>query len=381
MSADRKEPIRILQVVGRMDRGGTEALLMSAFRHVNKAEVIFDFVEQTEDHCDYDDEILSLGGKIWRCPTISLRNINQYRKWWINFLNEHPEYYVIHGHSRGSGPIYLSVAKAMGRITIIHCHSNSMGKGLSGIKRAVWQYPLHFIPDYYFACSQDAGYSQFGRHRKFTVIKNGIETEKYVWNPSARKKIRDELNLKDAYVIGNVARFSKPKNHEFLIDIFLEVKKRIPNAKLLLAGGHSEGDREEMIRNKFKALNLQDDVMFLGVRDDVNQLLQAMDLFLLPSHFEGMPLSLVEAQAASLPCVVSKDHIPQEINVTGLVTYIPLSESAAEWADIILSISEQNMERKDQSAAIAREGFDISSSCDYLCGFYKYLFNQVKPNE
>lgn len=376
MNEETKRPIRILQVVGRMDRGGTEALLMSLFRHVNRDEIMFDFVEQTTDHCDYDDEIQSLGGKIFRCPALNIRNIPAYRQWWEKFLTEHPEYYIVHGHSRGSAPIYLRVAKKLGRVAIIHCHNNSNGKGLRAVQRYIWQYPLRFFPDYYFACSADAGYSQFGKHRTFTIIRNGIETQKFIWNEEARNQLRKELGIENSFVIGNVARFVKQKNHKFLIDIICETKKIIPEAKFLLIGGHGEGTLEQDVREKIRKLNLQDDVLFLGVRDDVNELLQAMDLFLLPSHFEGLGIVNIEAQAAGLPCVVSKDVIPSEVNISNLVYFVSLAESASEWAEVILDIKNHYPVRRDMTEIIRSSGYDISSSLEYLTGFYKNLYKK-----
>ena len=373
---DVKRPIRILHVVGRMDRGGTEALLMSLFRHVDRSRICFDFIEQTNDHCDYDDEILSLGGKIWRCSPITFRTIRSYKRWWIEFLSAHPEYYVIHGHSRGSGTVYLSVAKKLGRKTIIHCHSSSHGTGLPAVRRYIWQYPLRFIPDYYFACSKEAGYSQFGHHKYFTVIKNGIETNRFVYNREIREQVRKELGLTDEYAICNVARFVKVKNHEFLIQIFQEVKKTIPEAKLYLIGGHSDDGREERIRKIVNDKGLDNDVVFLGVRNDVDRLLQAMDLSILPSLFEGLPVSNIEAQAAGLPCVISKDVISNETDITGLVHYVSLNEPASKWAAEIKKIKDSNLQRTDTSDLIRKSGFDIQSTLEYLTGFYEHLYGQ-----
>ena len=360
-------PVKILHVVGRMDRGGTEALLMNLLRTIDRTRFQFDFVEQTQDVCDYDEEILSMGSTIYRCPHISLRNLKQYRQWWRKFYREHPEYRIIHGHSRGSGPIYLDEAKKAGRITIAHCHSSSHGKGLAGLVRYIWQLPLRYAAEYNFACSLDAGISQYGSDRMFHVIKNGIQSEKFIWNSDIRTIVRQELSIKEAFVIGNVSRFESPKNHQFLISVFVEIKKRQPNAKLLLVG---KGTLETEIRKQIRSVGLSNDVVFTGARSDVNRLLQSMDVFVFPSHYEGLPLALVEAQAAGLPCFASAKVIAPEVKLTDLLHFIPLEESPARWAEIILANAIAPEQRQNTSKAIIDAGFDIRSTAEQLSEFY-----------
>lgn len=365
--------IRILHVVGRMDRGGTEALLMNLLRTIDHTQFQFDFVEQTQDICDYDQEIYAYGGKIYRVPHITLISITKYRKWWDMFLKEHPEYHIIHGHSRGTAPIYLKEAQRHGRITILHCHSNAYGRGIKGKIRYIWQLPLRKLADYNFACSYDSGVSQFGRNGKFKVIKNGIPTRLYSWNPTMRKTKRQEFGLDDEeLVIGNVARFEEPKNHKFLLKIFSEIQKINPRSKLLLVG---QGTLEKAIRKQTIELGIEDHVIFTGVRSDVNELMQAMDVFVLPSYFEGLGIVNVEAQTAGLPCFVSDKVIPQEVNLTNLMHYIPLSASPKEWAQKILEEKINIKNRKDMSSKIIEAGFDIESTCNILCEFYKGLVN------
>lgn len=362
-----EKKIRILHVVGRMDRGGTESLLMSLIREMKGENIVYDFVEQTEDICDYDEEIISLGSKIYRCRALTPYNINEYKIWWEQFLKEHPEYYIVHGHSRGSAPIYLKVAKKLGRRTIAHCHNNSNGKGIKAVKRYIWQFPLRYIPEFCFACSKDSGYSQFGKHRKFEVILNGIQTRKYTWDLNVREIYRKKFGLENTFVIGNVARFELQKNHEFLIDIFREIKQLEPKAKLMLVG---KGTRENIIREKVQQLGLADDVIFMGLRTDVEKLMQVMDVFVLPSYFEGLGIVNIEAQAAGLHCFVSDKVIPKEIEVTELVHYIPLQNSALDWAKQIVKEKDSIQERRNTYDDIAKAGFDIETTKNYLNNFY-----------
>lgn len=367
-----EEPIKILHVVGRMDRGGTEALLMNLLRTIDRTKFQYDFVEQTDDVCDYDEEILALGSKIYRVPHISLRNLSGYRAWWRTFYQQHPEYRIIHGHSRGSGPVYLSEARKAGRITIAHCHNNSHGKGIRGLIRYLWQLPLRRAADYNFACSFDSGISQFGKNGTFQVIKNGIQTEKYAWSLEKREELRKTLGVENAFVVGNVARFVEQKNHTFLVSVFAEIKKQRPDAKLVLIG---QGYLEKNVREQLAALNLTEDALFLGLRSDVPDLLQAMDVFVLPSLFEGLGIVNIEAQTAGLPCFASAKVVAPEVKLTELMHFISLEESPAYWAEYILSHTVPVEQRRDQSQAIIDAGFDIRTTAEQLNKFYVDVLN------
>lgn len=362
--------IRVLHVVRQMNRGGTEALLMNLLRTIDRDKFQFDFVEQTDECCEYDEEIISLGSRVYHSPHISLRNLHSYRMWWREFFKKHPEYRIVHGHSRGSAPVYLYEAKKAGCVIAVHSHNNSFGKGIRGFGRYIWQFPLRYMADYNFACSIDAGISQFGKKGKFTVIKNGIITEKYSWNPISRKRIREAYNIDDKFVVGNVARFSGQKNHFFLIDIFNEIQKRKPQSVLLLIG---QGGLEERVRQQVSKFNLEEKVIFAGVRPDVEDYLQAMDVFVLPSLFEGLGIVNIEAQAAGLPCFVSADVIPAEIDLTDLVHHISLKKSPSEWAEQILDNQIPLENRKSRTEEIKNGGYDIEDTAKLLCEFYEEM--------
>lgn len=367
-SEHMSEPIRVLHVVGQMNRGGTETLLMSLLRETNRADFQYDFVEQTEAPCDYDEEILALGSQIFRCPTIHLTNLRAYRRWWRDFFRQHPEYRIVHGHSRGSAPIYLDEANKAGRITIVHCHNNSFGFGVKGVIRRVWQQPLKHLGDYNFACSYDSGVSQFGKNGKFSLVRNGINAPHFAWDPAAREKVRQELGLSENLVLGNVARFEAQKNHAFLIDLFYEVQKLRPDARLMLVGG---GSLEPEIRQQAEKLGILDKIIFTGVRSDVNELLQAMDVFVLPSHYEGLGIVNIEAQAAGLPCFVSAKVVPPEAKVTELLQYIPLEAGAKAWAEQIVAGVIPPEKRRNTTEEIIRAGFDIHATAAELEQFYR----------
>ena len=359
--------IKVLQVVGRMDYGGTETLLMNLLRVLDQNSIQYDFVAQTPEECAYDQEIYSYGAKIYRCPHISWRNLKSYREWWQKFFLEHPEYLIVHGHSRGSAPIYLDEAKKAGRIAILHCHSGSYGLGVKGLVRFLWQLPLYHISNYKFACSYDAGVSQFGKKSKFYVIKNGISSERYVYNPEIRKKVRDEFHFHGKLVIGNVSRFESPKNHEFLLEIFKEILKIEPNAVLMLVG---TGSKKERIEEIAKTSGIEDKVCFTGARNDVNELLQGMDIFVFPSLYEGLPLALIESQAAGLPTFTSAKVVAPEVKITDILHFISLKRTAKEWARIIMKTVRDGSERRDMSKEVIEAGFDIRNTQKWLEDFY-----------
>lgn len=363
------EKIHVLHVVGMMEFGGTEALLMNLLRTIDREQFQFDFVEQVQGPCAHDQEILSLGSKIYRCPHIKPTNLSTYRRWWREFFAAHPEYQIVHGHSRGSGPIYMKEAHRAGRIVIAHCHNNSHGKGLKGLVRYLWQLPLRRLGDYNFACSTDSGISQFGKHSNFTVIRNGIPAELFCWNPEEREKLRQKLGYTSQNVlVGNVARFETQKNHLFLIKIFHALHRLEPQARLLLIGS---GTLESEIRASVEQSGLTDYVLFAGNHPDVYRYYQAMDLFVLPSLFEGLGIVNIEAQAAGLPCFASDKVVAPECRVTELMHYIPLEDSPERWAKQILDAIPPEFFRRDHSDEVRAAGFDIEDTAKELCSFYR----------
>lgn len=204
---------------------------------------------------------------------------------------------------------------------------------------------------------------------KHHIINNAIQTKDYAFDEAVRNEIRKEYKLEDKYVIGHVGRFQYQKNHEFLVDVFNEYLKLDNKAVLMLVG---QGEGEEAIRQKVADLGMTENVMFMGVRSDVNKLLQAMDIFVLPSHFEGLPLVLVEAQSAGLPCYVSKDVITKESDVTGNIEFISLDDGDKKWAQIIYD-NKKSDDRNKYTQLVIDAGFDISTETGK---FISYLREQ-----
>ncbi len=372
-SYTKKEPIRILHVLGRLDRGGAETMVINLYRNINRNKVQFDFIVHTEDKCDYDEEIKSLGGKIYNIPRYRGNNHIQYKNAWSRFFEEHKEYKIIHGHVRSTASIYLRIAKKYERITIAHSHNTSSGKGLSAVVKNILQCPIRYIADYLFACSGIAGEWLYGakacKKDNFYILNNAIDTQKFIYNESKRTKKRKEFQIEDKFVIGHVGRFHTQKNHYFLIDIFKEIHDRDDNAVLMLVG---DGELQHPIEKKVKNLGLDNNVIFAGVRSDIPELLQAMDIFVFPSLYEGLPVTVIEAQAAGLQCIIS-DTITNEVCITPNVCPISINKTNKLWADTI--ISKGKVQRTNTKDYIEKNGYDIFNTVEKLTIFYNEVQN------
>ncbi|MCL2410685.1 MAG: glycosyltransferase family 1 protein [Treponema sp.] len=360
---------RILHVLGNLDRGGAETFIMNIYRHIERSRIQFDFMVHTMDKWAYDDEILSLGGQIYRVPPYRIVNHVQYESEWSKFLKNNNSYKMIHGHMTSTASVYLKLAKRKGITTASHSHNTSSGQGVSAIIKDMLQVPLKSMADYLFACSMAAGKWCYGKdfHERtnFHMIQNAIDTEKFIYNPFVRNLKREELGIESKFIIGHIGRFNAQKNHSFLIDIFKNIYDQNRNAILLLVG---DGVLRKNIEKKVEKLGLKDNVIFTGVRSDIPELLCAMDVFLLPSLYEGLPVTLVEAQANGLRCIIS-DVITQEAKVTNLLEYLPLQESASYWARKILEF-EKGYERENMQKVMANAGFDIKNVAKWLEDFY-----------
>lgn len=365
-----KQPIRILHVIGIMHRGGAETMIMNYYRHIDRTKVQFDFVENSDRSAEFDEEITALGGRIYRCPHYTGKNHFQYIAWWKAFYARHGgDYKAVHGHIGSTAAIYLSLAKKVGLYTVAHSH-NTCGWSLKDMVYQIYAYPTRFVADSFFGCSRDAGISRYGRRTcsksdKFRVLNNAIEKDKFTFNSEVREKLRSQLGISEKIVIGHAGRFVDQKNHVFLIRIFAEIHRRNPDVVLLLLG---DGEKRPEIERLVHRLGLEKAVFFEGVRENINDYYQAMDIFVLPSLYEGLGIVAVEAQAAGLPCVIS-DGVSKECVVTrDLVRVCRLRDTADHWAEQILSCV--GKERTDTSDQLKRSGYDIKENAAWLERFY-----------
>lgn len=365
--------IRVVHVLGGLDRGGAETLVMNLYRAIDKTKIQFDFITHTAGHQAYYDEIISMGGKIYFFPPFNGINYLEVVKQWNKFFDEHPEYQILHSHVRSYACIYLKIARKYGVKTIIHSHNTSNGKGVKAMAKKIFQIPLRKSADYYFGCSKEAGEWLFGKKivkgKKYYMLKNGVSLDNFRIEKKWRDEIRNELNLdEECVVVGTVGRLTEQKNPDFILNICANLNKsRIKDNFCFLWVG--VGEKEQYIKNKIMGLGLDSKVKMLGSRSDINKLMQAMDIFILPSFFEGLPVASVEAQASGLQTLVS-DTVTRDVDISKNIHYIPIGDSRI-WCDKILTA---NLEKKNVMKEIQECGFDINSSAKWLSTFYMDMY-------
>lgn len=363
----QREVIRVLHVIGIMDRGGAESMIMNLYREIDRERFQFDFVVHASKKGAYDNEIYKLGGTIYHCPQFTMKNIAKYKKWWNDFFaSKGDQYQIVHGHIGSTAPIYLKCARENGVYTIAHSHNTTKICNIKSILYRILSRRVCGIAHHYLACGEKAGKNRFGANQKFQVLNNAIPSKQYIYSEPKRKQIQREYNLENYLVLGHVGRFVEAKNHNYLIDVFNEVIQKTP-AKLLLVG---DGPLRLEIERKVHRLGLQDHVIFTGVREDVADLMQAMDVFVFPSLYEGLPLSVVEAQAAGLPCLIS-DGVPIECKLTDLVQQISLSSDVEVWTESVIKAAKGI--RRNTYQEICTAGFDIESNTKKLERYYKKI--------
>lgn len=369
-----KEKIRVLQVIGSLNNGGSQSMIMQLYRNLDRSKIQFDFVIFKKDELFYKDEIEKLGGKIYTLPEYKIYNHFKYKKAWKDFLKQHPEYKIIHSHVRSTASIYFKIAKKMGLTTIAHSHSTSSGKGLKAIVKTILQYNLRNVADYCMGCSKTANIWLYGEKvansNKAYVFKNSIDIDKFLFNNEIRNKIKNEYKIKDdEIVIGHVGRFFTVKNHEFLIDIYSEILKKKEKSKLLLVG---DGELRKKIEEKVKLLGIENHVIFTGNQKNVYEIMQAMDIFIMPSIYEGFPVTLVEAQATGLRCLIT-DNITNEVCITNLVEKEALKNSEAIWAEHAIKMLKENAKRCEYNQIVKKSGYDIKENTKILEEIYERI--------
>lgn len=360
--------LKVLQIVSGMNRGGLETFVMNVYRNIDREKIQFDFLLHSEKDCDYNAEIRSLGGKIYVVPARN-KGIMKNKKALDLFFKEHQEYSVVHMHESSLSYIEpLCAARRNGvPVRILHSHNTSLAKGntIHRILHKIHQKNIDTIATHYFACSDEAGKWMFGnKNLPVQFVKNGIETQKFIYNRDTRSKYRQELDIENKFVIGHVGRFTYAKNHLGLVDIFWELSKKDNNAVLLLVG---DGPQRELVHKKLEEYHLENKVIFLGVRTDIPQLLQAMDILVFPSVYEGLPVTLVEAQTAGLKCIVS-DIITRQVLLSDLIEFVDLKKGPNYWAEKICK--SDNYHRNNMYETIRASGFDIQNETQLLQQFY-----------
>ncbi len=361
--------IKILHYIGSFELGGSQMMVMNIYRNIDRTKIQFDFVIHADGITSLACEAQSLGATIYTCPAFSLASCKAYPDWWRTFFAEHSEYSIVHSHVRSTAAIVLKIAKNYGLKTIAHSHSTSSGTGFQAVVKTILQSRIRYVADYFMGCSQVAGIWLFGKKvcesGRYFNVRNAIDTKAYIFDPVIAEDVRKTLGFSERdIIIGHVGRFSEPKNHMFLLDIFHALHTKNSAYKLLLVG---DGELQKDVEQKIRDLDLQDAVTLTGVRSDVNRLLMAMDLFLFPSKWEGLPVSVVEAQAAGVPCVISY-AITSEVCITPLVKRLSTDEPVEKWAAAVETHAGSRHE--DHSEAIKNAGYDIETATNWISRFY-----------
>lgn len=364
-----QKPIRIVHNIASLHLGGSQAFVMNVYRNIDRSKVQFDFVVTPETKEGFYDEITNLGGKIFTCPRYKGTNHIQYNKWWDDFFNKHPEYKVIHGHVRSTASIYLKIAKKHELVTIAHSHSTSNGNGISATVKRIIQLPIRKQADFLFACSDKAGKWLFGEkaitQQNYYMIPNGVDLKRFEFDINKRNQMRMTLGIKeDTMILGHIGRLSTPKNHKFLLNVFNQYHKINSNSKLLLVG---DGELFESIKQHINKLDINDAVIMTGSKQNTEDYYQIMDIFLFPSLWEGLPVSVVEAQANGLQCIIS-DVITHDVDLTALIQYLPLDEKL--WLDAITEAHKKKRIGLTSEDRVRLQPFDAITVANKLQEFY-----------
>lgn len=348
---------RVLCLLSNMNAGGAETFLMKIYRELDKTKYQMDFCVNVNEKNYYEDEIYALGGKMFRVSARS-NGIQRHNKELFLVIKENNYKFVLAVSSSSTAYLDLKFAKKAGaKWCCVRSSNSNIGMPT---KQRVIQEGLRVLYNKYadvlIAPSDLAAECLFGHHyrddKRFVYLRNALNIDRFQFSEEKRKSIRKQLSVEDtAYIVGHVGRFYKQKNHDFLIGIFAEIAKERPDAKLLMVGS---GELKADICRKVERMGLMSQVIFAGTRSDVNDILSAMDIFIFPSFFEGMPNTVIEAQANGLPCLIS-DSITKDADITGNVCFFDISRSAREWAD-----QTRCMKRKSDSSIMLREkGYGI----------------------
>lgn len=362
--------LRVLHIGLTSNPGGLESFVMNVYRNVDRTKIQFDFLSYAGTKLAYEDEIKSLGGKVY--PIIYPRqNISRFTKPIIKFLKE-KKYQIVHQHRTHLGDIdYLWMAKlAKVPVRILHAHStgymsplNSLVKLTEKLNRTY----LESVSTDLFACSNDAGKWMFGEH-EFKLIRNAIDLESFTYNPDVRLDYREKLGIKnDELVIGHVGMFNPVKNQAFIVHLLSELLRSNSKYKVMLIG---EGPLLESIQALVTQLGLEERVLLLGKRKDITALMNAMDLFVFPSLFEGLGIAAIEAQANGLPIILS-NTVTKEVKFSSNVEFLSL-EDMSEWTKTITHV---DLERLDNTLLLEQAGYEIKEMADSLVkSYYNSLY-------
>lgn len=380
--------IKVLQLVGGGDAiGGVEKMLLTYYSFMNREKVCFDFCFYRKSTVEADQIVAN--GLLSQSQVFDLRAfentgalsgyVRSIRK--VAEIIKNNGYDIVHINA-GRPPLLIcgliSAKKAGVNNIVIHSHSTKGISGRSALSDLLYRMMSWALRPVFrrnatilAGCSKEAAQYMFGKSitstSKYMPIRNAIVVKPFLFNNEVRQQVREEMHTDEkTLVVGHVGSFSTPKNHLFLIDVYNEIRKRVPNSKLWLAGN---GSLKEGAEQHAKELGLHDDVLFLGERKDANRLYQGMDIMVFPSLWEGLSVSIVEAQAASLP-VFASSNISPEHKITDKLRFVDLSKGATYWAEYIIKEMQNETNRKDMTDQITKSGYNIEVEAEALQNVY-----------
>lgn len=353
---------KILMVLGSLQFGGAEVLCLTILQNIDRSKYQIDFAVTKLTGTTIENEAIRLGSNIHIVPKFKGYNLVSFKRGWKQLLKDN-HYDIVHGHASGAMSIYLSIAKKSGCKTVAHSHASlSSGNIFVQFVKKILAIRVPKKSDYKVACSKIAAIKLFGKNYNkqdnYLFIPNGIDASKFLFNHEIRNGLRQKLGINGGdLLIGNIGRFTEQKNQLFLLDIFSKVIEKQQSSYLLLCG---EGPLKDSLMKKAEKLNILNHVLFIGTVPNVNEYMSAMDLFVLPSLYEGLPVTMVEAQASGLP-VVCSDEITREVKITDGVKYLSLREGSSNWADEILISATQTRNRFADNETVKDSQFNVES--------------------
>ncbi|WP_194767572.1 glycosyltransferase family 1 protein [Tamlana sp. I1] len=362
-----------------MNRGGAESMIMNYYRALDRTKIQFDFIVHRKEKGAFDDEIISLGGNIYKLNPINPLFAKGYYNELRDFLKKNKQYKIVHSHLNTFSCFPLKIAQELNiPCRIAHAHiaiepiniidifqkKESIKENFKKIikyqlKKKIGNYATH-----YFSCGEKAGKWLFGEKSTFTIMNNAIDAQKFRYNPKTSATYKNKYNVENKLVIGHVGRFSSQKNHLYLFRIFKSLLLKNPNSVLFLVG---DGPMRQKLEAEVKSLSIEHNVQFLGVRTDIPELFQMMDVFVFPSFYEGLPVTLIEAQTAGLK-VFASEKITKEVLLTNDITYLPIDIEPEVWVDKILQKKSET--KKDNFELIKNKGYDIYKNTEIVQNFY-----------
>ena len=362
--------LRVLHSVSNMARAGIETMLMNYYREIDRDQIQFDFLANKPTPGEYDEEIRSMGGRVFVSPGLNPLHFPRYKRYVADLLHGDPSIRIVHAHNEAMGYYALQSAKDAGlRVRIAHAHNTQIIRDYKYPLKLICKQLLPGAATDYWSCGRDAGIYYYGEKRwnkSGFILHNAIDVSRFGFRKEARERLRRLHDLEECFVIGHVGRFNVQKNHSRLLEIFRETVKAVPEARLVLIG---TGELEQSVKEKARAIGIQDKTLFLGQMGDVSEWYQAMDCFVLPSLFEGLPVVGIEAQAAGLPCIFS-DQVTDEVLLSPQARRVSLQANDAQWAGEIVASRSSETDRIRGVNIVRQAGYDIRTEAQKLQEVY-----------